>query len=217
MSDNDWMLVEFEGTYTVANPSGVKGSKVLKPFHCKVEMAKSFLSGYGLRGVFSTYYMEQMRKLFPAMIDLYRFRMVEATELDGSKINDPKAMNHADLLGYISSREYQINTSFYDDQQLRHEIELYEKDKAGQQHLQANLEKIRGGKLAVSKQISDRGARIHVLPVASEEPDVSEGIRNAAISRAAAKVQPKAASKKPSDSQESDALLDSLTYESASA
>jgi len=171
--DQDWMLVEFEGSYMIAHPDGIKGQKVLRNFHVRVEMAKDFLFNLkpfeSLRAPFSTYYMEQLKQMFPKMISLYQFRMVEATELDGSKIADPRAMCHADLLEYIKVRKYPINSSFYNDQDLRHEVHLYENDKKGQQHLQANLEKIRGGVLAVSKRIRERGMSVMQILDDSEE------------------------------------------------
>lgn len=173
MRDADWMNVEFEGTYQVAHPDGIKGQKVLRNFRVVVEMERSFLEVLepfqSLRGPFATYYMGELREQFPGLIDLHRFRMIEATEIDGSKIRDHRAMSQEDLLQYIKDRRYPINTSFYPCDDLRHEVGLYEKDKKGQQHLQAHLEKTRGGQLAVTKRISERGAKMRILDVSEQQ------------------------------------------------
>ena len=176
-ADNNWMLVEFEGTYQVAHPDGVKGRKVLKNFHVKVEMNKSFLdatiiegSFHSLRGPFASFYTGFLKKLYPDMIDLYQFGMIEATELDGGKIRDPKCMNHADLMAYIVDRKYKINIGLYDDQQLRNEVVLYEADRKGQQHLQGHTERVRGGVLSVTNDLKHREHLIQVLPITDHTP-----------------------------------------------
>lgn len=172
VADNNWMLVEFEGTYQVSHPDGVKGRKVLKNFHVQVEMNKSFLDAmsiegtfHSLRGPFASFYTGFLKKLYPDMIDLYQFRMVEATELDGGKIRDPKCMSHKDLMAYIVDRKYKINTGIYDDQELRNAVVLYENDKKGQQVLQGTTERVRGGVLAVTNDLKHRESLITVLPV----------------------------------------------------
>lgn len=169
--DKHWMLVEFEGTYTTAHPDGIKGQKVIRPFHVRVKMKKEFLEARGLRGAFSVYYEEKLKRQYPGMISLHQFRMIEATEIDGSKINNPKCMSHADLLVYINEKDYQINTALYDDQELRHEVALYESDKKGQQKLQGQREAARGGKLKISKEINEQEDSLVVL-------HPSAGVRN---------------------------------------
>lgn len=175
MSDRDWMLVEFKGTYTIANPNGVKGSKVVRPFHVKVEMKKSFLDFKGptgitsLRGPFATYYKQELRKADPGMIDLAQFDMVEATELDGTPIDDPNAMSHENLLDYIQRKRYPINPGLWNDQDLRHEVARYEADPKGQQKGQAHLTNVRGAFLDIAKEISSRGSKMVFLPVENEQ------------------------------------------------
>lgn len=222
-SDRDWILVEFKGTYKVPHKEGFRGQSMLKPFHVQVEMERSFLLNLkpyqSLRGTLATYYMNILKQSYPDMIELHRFDMVEATEVDGDKIHDPRAMRHADLIDYIQKNKLPINISLYNDQDLRHEVALYEQDKKGQQHIQGWREKVQGGMLEVSKRISERGVKIHVLDPSDEHHEKTEDnnhhreakltakpVKEVKAAATAKKVEP-APSKDPFDVTE----LDSLT------
>jgi hypothetical protein len=161
--DEDLMLVRFVGTYTMANPSGARGSKVVKPFDVKVKMHKRFLAANGLRGAFDTYYKQSLKQKYPGMIDLNQFEMIEATEIDGRKIANPKCMSHDDTIAYIKSQRYAINIALYDSQDLRHQVVLYEKDKDGQQKLQSNIMSARGGAMAIAEEIKSMNDVFEIL------------------------------------------------------
>ena len=90
------------------------------------------------------------------MLDLYRWRLVEATELDGEVIDDPKCLSYQGLLDFIKKHEYPINPLLYPtDQELRDAILLYEDDDKGQQKLQARWEQINGPVLKVAQEIDE--------------------------------------------------------------
>lgn len=163
IEDKDVMLVRFKGTYTAANTSGVRGAKITKPFDVKVKMHRRFLQATGLRGAFDTYYKQALKSRYPDMIDLYRFEMVEATAVDGSKINNIRAMSHEDTIAHIKDKEYPINISLYDSQDLRHQVALYEADKEGQQKLQSNIMHARGGTLAIAEEIASMNDVFEIL------------------------------------------------------
>ena len=154
-----WMIVEFEGTYRVAHPDGIKGQTVLRPFHIKVPMRRSYLKdSYNLRAPFGSFYKQRLINRYPGMIKLHHTKLIEATNPDGSIIKHPKAMSYDNLLEYIAENEYPINIGLYDDQQLRNEVVLYEKDAPGQQHLQANQERVKGSVLAVGQELDALGS-----------------------------------------------------------
>ncbi len=185
-TDRDWMLVEFEGTYKVADPS-IKGRKILRPFHVKVKMKKQFLEARGLRGAFATYYKEFLKRHFPGMIDLHEFRMIEATEVDGSKIHNPKAMSHQDLVAYIKEKRLPVNILLYDDQELRHQVVLYETDPKGQQKLQGQAERVHGGKLNLSREISEQEDILQVLAPSGAVQEQAAAVASAAVEKQYAK------------------------------
>ena len=225
MSDKDWMLVEFKGTYLCAHPDGIKGQKVTRPFHVKVEMKKQFLRDLkpfeSLCGPFAVYYVGLVKNLYPELIDLHRFEMIEATELDGTKINDPRAMCHEDLLEHISDRELPINAGMLDAKDLRHHIMLHAQDPKGQARMQENLQKVRGGHLAISKEIGERKQAIRAIESEAgkiqkvQEPakEIKSKAPAATASeqkKSAGKSPEKPAENKPADNQDSEAMLDEM-------
>lgn len=169
VADKNWLLAEFKGTYSCASPTGIKGQKIEKPFHVKVEMKKDFLNHPGptgmvsLCGPFVTYHKQELKQIHPDLIDTYMFELIEATELDGTKINRPECLSYEDLKDYITEKEYPINTSLYSRTDLRHAVRLYEHDEKGQQKLQGDIEKVRGGVLRISNEIAKRGAKMQSL------------------------------------------------------
>ncbi|MDE1971105.1 MAG: hypothetical protein KGI50_06060 [Patescibacteria group bacterium] len=160
----DWILAEFKGTYRVADPNGHKRT-VLQPFHVKVPIERCYLEAPTLRGIFASQYETYLKQEYPGMLGLYQFVMVEATEVDGSKLTHHKGMCHADLLEYIKKERLPINTALFDDQQLRQEIDLYRKDSKGQQHLQKRFEEMKGADLAVSRKISSAVSHIPIQKI----------------------------------------------------
>ncbi len=150
---SDYILAEFKGTYRAPHPDGIRDQNITKPFHVKVKMKRECLDAPGLNGLFATYYKELLRKLYPDMIDTYFYDLVEARELDGSAIENPKALSHDNLLKYIGQRRMPINPLLYTPNELRNEVILYEIDPKGQQHLQNKLEQQKGSQLKISAEI----------------------------------------------------------------
>ncbi|MBX9687083.1 MAG: hypothetical protein K2X27_10300 [Candidatus Obscuribacterales bacterium] len=150
---SDFILAEFKGTYRAPHPDGVRDANITKPFHVKVKMLRSNLKAPGLKGLFATYYKDFLRNAYTDMIDTYEFDLVQATELDGSVIHDPKALSYDGLLEHISRHHYPINPMLYPRHELRNEVVLYETDKAGQQHLQERLQKLKGNALETAAQL----------------------------------------------------------------
>lgn len=153
---SDYILAEFKGTYRAAHPDGQRDVNVTKPFHVKVKMKASVISDnrvLGLNGLFATYYKEFLRRMFPDMIDTYFFDLVEATEVDGTPIEHPKALSHKGLLEYISKKRYPINITLYTPGELRNEVMLYESDEKGQQKLESIRTELRGSELAVAAEL----------------------------------------------------------------
>jgi hypothetical protein len=110
----DYILAEFKGTYRAPNPDGIRDQQIVKPFHVRVKMKRECLKAPGLNGFFDNYYKNFLKRAYPEMIELYQFQMVQATELDGSIINDPKALSHEGLLAYIKDRKYPINALLFE-------------------------------------------------------------------------------------------------------
>ncbi|MDE2100168.1 MAG: hypothetical protein KGL39_23130 [Patescibacteria group bacterium] len=160
-SDKDWILVEFKGTYLTPHPEGFKGQDVTREFHVQVEMKRSFLTNLrafeSLCGPFAVYYENMLKDLYPDFKALHRFEMVEATELDGKMIADPRAMKHEDLLEYIKEKNLPVNAALHDTKDLRHHTFLHEKDEKGHARLQARLESVKGATLKIAGEISARG------------------------------------------------------------
>lgn len=150
----DLISAEFKGSYRAPHPDGIRDANITKNFHVRVKMKRSALKAPGLKGLFATYYKEFVREAYPDMIDLYEFDLVQATELDGTIIHDPKALSYDGLLNYISTHKYPINPMLYSRHELRNEVALYEVDKSGQQHLQNRLQQLRGNALEMSAELS---------------------------------------------------------------
>lgn len=164
MADKN-ILATFEGTFKTAHPEGHRGEQVTRPFKCRVKIPRHFLKPIpntvpalrhvSLTAVFGTYYKQHLKKAHPEMLDLYRWRLVEATELDGSVMDDPKCLSYQGLLDFVKEKEYPINPLLYPtDQELRDAILLYEDDETGQQKLQKRWEQITGPVLKVSQEIA---------------------------------------------------------------
>lgn len=166
---SDYFIAEFKGTYRAPHADGIRDQFVLKNFHVKVKMKRDFLAAPGLNGTFANYYAKAVAALYPDFVDLYQFEFVEGLELDGKKIDNPKAMSHADLVEYVTRKKYPINTMLFNASELRNEVVLYEQDPSGQQTLQARYEKQRGGTIALSNELSaldDLVVRVDAEPVA---------------------------------------------------
>lgn len=156
--DNKYILAEFKGTYRAPHPDGQRDLQVTRPFHVKVKMKAEVIHDsrvLGLNGLFATYYKEFLRRQFPDMVDLYFFDLVEATELDGTPIEHPKALSHSGLLQYLEKKKYPINCTLYTPAELRNEIMLYEVDKEGQQKLEGIRTELRGSELAVAAELQN--------------------------------------------------------------
>lgn len=152
----EYFLAEFKGNYRAPEPTGQRDLNITKPFHVKVKMKRDYLDDsrvLGLNGIFATYYKEYLRRMYPDMIDLYFFDLVEGTELDGSVIENPKALSFDNLAKYIQWRKYPINIGLYTPAELRNQVLLYEKDAAGQQFLESNLTQMRGSMLAIANEL----------------------------------------------------------------
>jgi hypothetical protein len=151
----DYILAEFKGTYRAPHPEGIKDAKVAKQFHVKVKMLRDCLSAPGLKGLFHVFYLEHLRKNYPDLVDTYKYDLVQATEIDGTEIDSPKALNYDGLLKYIAKRRYPINASLYSPAKLRNEIVLYEQDAKGQQFLEQKLMARKGSMLAIAAELQN--------------------------------------------------------------
>lgn len=167
-----FILAEFRGTYRSPHPQGIKDANVTKDFHVKVKMRRESLSAPGLNGLFACYYKELLRGLYPDMIDTYQFNLVQATELDGTIITDPKALSHENLLEYIAYKGYPINPGLYPPHELRNEVVLYEFDAKGQQHLQKKLQEQKGNMLEIAAML--HGLDDVIVVVGDSEPSVTK-------------------------------------------
>lgn len=169
MSDQSYFVAEFQGTYRAPHPDGVRDANVTKQFHVKVKMKRECLNAPGLNGLFDVYYKEFLRQRYPDLIDTYQFNLVEARELDGSVINNPKALSYEGLLAYIHTKRYLINVSLYSPQELRNQVVLYEEDKGGQQFLENKLQAMKGSMLATANELQSLD---DVMVVVDEQPSV---------------------------------------------
>ncbi|MBX9937649.1 MAG: hypothetical protein K2Y32_00265 [Candidatus Obscuribacterales bacterium] len=179
MTDSEYILAEFKGTYRAPEPNGQRDLNVTKPFHVAVKMDRSVLTDdrvLGLKGLFATYYREFVRRAYPDMIDLYFFDLVQATELDGTVIENPKALSFDNLIAYIQKKRYPINTTLYAPAELRNEVLLYERDKDGQQHLESLRTKMRGSELAVAAKLQNLDDVLVVLTPSSASADSLEDL-----------------------------------------
>lgn len=150
---SEFFLAEFKGTYRAPHPAGIRTETIIRDFHVKVTMLKKFLAGDGLNGAFQVYYKGFLKNHYPDMINTYQFDLVEATELDGTKIDNPRCLSYQGLLDYIANRRYPINAMLYSALELRDEIILYEKDPKGQQHLQGKRENLKGNVLSTAAEL----------------------------------------------------------------
>lgn len=148
-----FILAEFRGSYRAPHPDGIRDANVTKEFHVKVKMKEDSLLAPGLNGLFATYYKGHLRKLYPEMIDTYMFDLVQATQLDGTPIDNPKAMSHDALLAHIAKKKYPINPLLYSTLELRDEVVLYEQDASGQQYLQNKRQLQKGSLLATAAEL----------------------------------------------------------------
>lgn len=180
MSDRNYILAEFKGTYRAPHPDGIKDANVTKQFNVKVKMKRESLKAPGLCGLFATYYKELLKTVkdkegnlvYRDMIDTYMYDLVQATELDGTVINNPKALSHERLISYIKEKEYPINALLYSSGELRNEVILYEEDPKGQQYLQNRRQKQKGHTLAISAEIQNLDDVIQVVG-AEREPELA--------------------------------------------
>jgi len=167
MTVNGFILAEFRGTYKAPHPEGFDKSQVEKPFHIKVKMKRESLNAPGLNGLFQTYYAGFMKKAYPDYIELYRFETVQATNLDGTVIRNPKALSHEGLLTYMKEENIPINPLLYEPSELRNQVCLYMEDKKGQQFLQEKLQNSKGQMLATAAELADID---DILVRADQEP-----------------------------------------------
>jgi hypothetical protein len=163
----DYILAEFKGTYRAPHPDGIRDQNVTRNFNVKVKMKRECLNAPGLNGFFGSYYKEFLRKLYPDMIDTYKYEMVQATELDGKPIDSPKALPYEGLLQYIFRKKYPINPTLYSPKELRNQINLYEEDPKGQQFLEEKLQRLRGNQLAIAAELQSMD---DVISICSTEP-----------------------------------------------
>lgn len=189
MSQQNYILAEFKGTYRAPHPEGFREQNITKDFHVRVKMKRECLLAPGLNGLFATYYKEFLRKLKPDMIDLYVFDLVQATELNGATIYDPKALSHDGLMDYINQKKYPINPLLYSMLELRDQVVLFEQDPKGQQHLQDKLQNLKGNMLATSaelRELEDLMVEVGVDDDSYEiaSPTLSKGSKNKASSKA---------------------------------
>lgn len=169
----EYILVEFKGTYRAPHPDGYE-KDVQKDFHVKVKMKRSVLAGPGTCGNFQAYYKGHLKKIYPDFKDTYFFEMIEATELDNSPIYNPKAMSHANLVDYIAKMGYPINPILFPTAtDLRNEVVLYEQDKSGQQHLQKQLEDMKGAEIRTAAELRELGEIMFEVKPVSTVPEVS--------------------------------------------
>lgn len=167
----DFILAEFQGTYRAPHPDGIKDANMTKNFHVKVKMKRESLRAPGLNGLFATYYKSRLRTLYPDMIDTYMYDLVQATELDGKVIDNPKALSYEGLLKYVAKKMYPINVTLYSPNELRNQIVLYEEDHTGQQTLEGILTKHRGSELKTAAELQDVD---DLIVVVSPAPSVGE-------------------------------------------
>lgn len=169
----EYILVEFKGTYRAPHPDGYE-KDVQKDFHVKVKMKRGVLAGPGTCGHFQAYYKGHLKKIYPDFKDTYFFEMVQATELDGSIIHNPKAYSQANLIDYIARMGYPINPILYaTGTELRNEVVLYEQDKGGQQHLQKLLEDMKGAEIRTAAELRELGEIMFAVEPVSTVAEVS--------------------------------------------
>lgn len=169
MATENFILAEVKGTYRAPHPDGIRDANVTKDFHVKVKMEREWLNAPGLNGFFATYYKEHLKRAYPEMIDLYMFSVVQATELDGTPIHEPKAMSHDQLLEYIAKKKYPINPLLFSSNELRNEVILYEADPSGQQHLQGLRERRKGSVLATAAKLQEVGDLMEIIVQPNKE------------------------------------------------
>lgn len=178
-----YIIAEFKGNYRAPHPEGRREENVTKRFHVKVKMKRECLAAPGLCGLFENYYKEFVRTLYPEMIDFHMFEFVEALNEDGSVINDPKALSYKGLLEYVAERGYPVNVTLYTPTELRNQVNLYEQDKLGQQHLEAKFQAMKGSMLAIANELKSMDDVIQIYnpneepapsPVAKVEPSVED-------------------------------------------
>jgi hypothetical protein len=170
---SDLFIAEFKGTYRAPSPDGIRDQNVTKPFHVKVKMKRECLKAPGLNGLFSTYYKEFLRNIYPDMIDTYMYDLVQATELDGTIINNPRALSYENLLKFISSERLPINVGLYPPNELRNQVILYQEDPKGQKHLEEKLQALKGNMLAISAELQSLN---DVIAVVEEEDSEMEDL-----------------------------------------
>lgn len=154
MSDSEYFIAEFKGTYRAPHPSGARDQQITKDFHVKVKMLQTALDAPGLKGAFQNYYKESVKALYPDLIDFYSVQFIKGVELNGDKIDNPKAMSYADLVAYITRKKYPVNPLLFDQEELRNQVVLYEFDPSGQQLLQGKTEKLRGGQIEMALKLA---------------------------------------------------------------
>lgn len=155
MPKADYILAEFKGTYRAPHPDGIRDQSITKPFHVKVKMKREALKAPGMCGLFRVYYFEHLRKAYPDIQDTYNYELVQATELNGDVIDNPKALSYDGLLAYIKEKEYPINTLLYSPVELRNEVVLYEEDPKGQQFLQEKRLKVHGNAMKMAADLTE--------------------------------------------------------------
>jgi len=180
---SDLFIAEFKGTYRAPSPEGIRDQNVTKPFHVKVKMKRECLKAPGLNGLFSTYYKEFLRKLYPDMIDTYMYDLVEAKELDGSIINNPRALSYENLLAFIRKEQLPINVGLYPPNELRNQVILYNEDPKGQKHLEGKLQALKGSMLAISAELQSLDDVIAIVKD-DEDADMEDLLATSGKSRA---------------------------------
>jgi hypothetical protein len=154
MNRGPHILAEFKGTYRAPHPAGIRDQQITPSFHVKVKMKREWLEQPGLNAFFQAYYKPFLQKLYPDFLDTHFFDLIEATELDGTEIESPKALSHAGLLGYIERRGLKINALLYGTtNELRNQVILYEEDQKGQQILQGKEELLKGTALSTAAEL----------------------------------------------------------------
>jgi len=162
------ILAEFKGSYRSPHPQGYKDQNIERQFHVKVKMKRDSLNAPGLNGLFATYYASFLKNIFPDFLELYMFSLVEATELDGTPIRNPKCLSHAGLLQYIQDERIPINPLLYGDTtELRNQVVLYQVDSKGQQVLQEKIQKTKGQMLATAEELATID---DIVTVVGQEP-----------------------------------------------
>lgn len=166
---SDLFIAEFKGTYRAPSPEGIRDQNITKAFHVKVKMKRECLKAPGLNGLFATYYLEFLRKLYPDMIDTYMYDLVEARELDGTIINNPRALSYENLLKFIHSERLPINVGLYPPNELRNQVILFQEDPKGQKHLEEKLQAIKGNMLAISSELQSLDDVIAIVEAEDSE------------------------------------------------